>query len=166
MQIFLILALLIAILAVIFAVQNVAVVSISFFAWHLDLSLAVALLVALAAGALIAILVAVPGRIKNSWNNTSQRKKFSGLEAERDNLKARVDAIAADRDQYIQKLDEAKSEIADLEERLASFSAALDEAQQNSPASTPPEVVPPAQIPPQPANDPLTEAKKRFPFLK
>lgn len=166
MQIFLILALLIAILAVIFAVQNVAIVSISFFAWHLDVSLAVALLVALAAGALIAILVAIPGRVKNSWNNTSQRKKFSTLEAERDSLKAKVDAVAADRDQYIQKLEEAKSEIADLEERLASFSAALDEAQQNSPASAPPEVVPPAQIPSEPAKDPLTEAKKRFPFLK
>lgn len=166
MQIFLILALLIAILAVIFAVQNVAIVSISFFAWHLDVSLAVALLVALAAGALIAILVAIPGRVKNSWNNTSQRKKFSTLEAERDSLKAKVDAVAADRDQYIQKLEEAKSEIADLEERLASFSAALDEAQQNSPASAPPEVVPPAQIPPESAKDPLTEAKKRFPFLK
>lgn len=166
MQIFLILALLIAILAVIFAVQNVAVVSIGFFAWHLDVSLAVALLVALAAGALIAILVAIPGRVKNSWNKSAQRKKFSSLEAERDSLKAKVAEAASERDQYIQKLGEAKSEIADLEERLASFSAALDEAQQNSPASTPPEVVPPAQNPPEPANDPLTEAKKRFPFLK
>ena len=166
MQIFLILALLIAIIAVIFAVQNVAVVSISFFAWHLDVSLAVALLLALAAGALIAILVAIPGRVKNSWNNTAQRKKFSSLEAERDSLKAKVDAVALDRDQYIQKLDEAKREIADLEMRLASFSAALDDAQQNSLASVTPEVVPPAQIPPDPANDALPETKKRFPFLK
>ena len=53
MQIFLVLGLVIAILAVVFAVQNVAVVAISFFTWKVDLSLAVALLLALAAGVLV-----------------------------------------------------------------------------------------------------------------
>lgn len=130
MQIFLILALLIALVAVIFAIQNVAVVSISFFAWHVQVSLAVALLAALGAGVLISILVSIPGMVKRGWNSASNKKKFSSLEGERNLLNAKVDEITSDRDRYITKLADSEKEIADLEERLASFSAALDEAEE------------------------------------
>jgi uncharacterized integral membrane protein len=137
MQIFLIFALIIALLAVIFAIQNVAIVSISFFAWHIQGSLAVVLLVALGAGVLISILVSIPGIVKRGWNSASSKKKFSSLETERDQLKSKVAEISADRDRYLKKVEESEKEIADLEERLASFSAALVEAEEKIKFSTP-----------------------------
>lgn len=127
MQIFLVLALLVAILAVVFAVQNVALVSISFFAWNIQVSLAVALLAALGAGVLISILVSIPGRVKGSWNSVSKKKKYSSLEAERTSLQAKVNELTSERDRYIQQLEDSKNEIAKLEEELASLSAALQE---------------------------------------
>ncbi|GAP12748.1 hypothetical protein LARV_00484 [Longilinea arvoryzae] len=157
MQIFLILALLIAILAVIFAVQNVAVVSISFFAWHIQVSLAVALLLALGAGVLISVLVSIPGMVRRGWNNASSKKKFSSLEVERDNLKRKADEAASVREQALKKLEESEKEISDLEERLASFSAALDEAQERL-NSTPPSGALPPQTPP-PSASPATPAE-------
>ncbi len=148
MQIFLILALLVAILAVIFAVQNVAVVAVSFFAWHIQIPLAVALLAALGVGVLITILLSLPGKVKGRWNSASNRKKYSNLEAERDALKAKIDQMAADRDRAIQKLDDSEKEIADLEERLASFSAALEEAEDRLAAAAPATAIPPLVTPP------------------
>ncbi|HEY3311809.1 MAG TPA: lipopolysaccharide assembly protein LapA domain-containing protein [Anaerolineales bacterium] len=130
MQIFLILALLVAILAVIFAVQNIAVVSISFFAWHIQVSLAIALLVALGAGVLISLLVSIPGKVKGSLNSASHKKKFSNLEVEHESLKMKVDEVATDRDLYKNKFEASQKEISDLEDQLASLSAALQEAEQ------------------------------------
>lgn len=151
MQIYLILALLIAILAVVFAIQNVAVVSISFFAWHIQVSLAIALLVALGAGVLITILVSIPGKVKGSWNSASSKKRFASLEAERDSLKSKVEEVASDRDRYIKKVGESDTEISKLEEQLASISAALQEAEEKIGMQTPStamttEVTPPAEI--------------------
>lgn len=152
MQIFLILALLISILAVIFAVQNVAVVTISFFAWSAQVSLAVALLLALAAGVLITVLLSIPGRIKGSWNSAAGRKKYSALETERDNLKAKMEELLFDRDHYIKKLEASQQEISGLEEELASISAALQDAEKPAP-TRPPEALPPPQ-------DPAVEGEK------
>lgn len=129
MQIFLILAVLLAIIAVIFAVQNVTVVSISFFVWSIDVSLAVALLIALGAGVLIALLLSIPGKIKDSLNSATSKKKYANLETERGKLQAKVDGVTAERDRYLKKLEEADQEIAGLEEQLASLSAALQEAE-------------------------------------
>ena len=158
MQIFLILALLVAILAVIFAVQNVAVVSISFFAWQTHVSLAIALLVALGTGVLITILLSLPGKVKGSWNSASNKKRFSSLEAERDSLKLKVDEVSADRDRYIKKVEESDQEISKLEEELASLSAALQEAEEKiglmtPPAPLSPEVAPPAEITTKPVDN-------------
>jgi len=79
MQIFLILALLIAILAVIFAVQNITAVTITFFSWSIHTSLAVALLSALGVGVLITILLSIPGRLKGTWNSASQNANIQPL---------------------------------------------------------------------------------------
>ena len=132
MQIFLILALIIAILAVIFAVQNVTVVTITFFACTIHTSLAVALLVALGAGVLLTLLLSVPGMFKNGWNSVSQKKKMSSLEVERDKYKAKIDEANAERDKYLKKLEEKEKEISDLEEQLASLSAALNDQQEGT----------------------------------
>ena len=123
MQIFLIVALLIAIVAVVFAVYNTALVTITFFAWHFQTSLAVALLAALGAGVLIAILFSVPGWIKNGMSSVSQKKKFSGIQSERDNLKQKYDALLKELDGVKAKLTASENEVSNLEEQLASVSA-------------------------------------------
>ena len=155
MTVFLILALIIAILAVIFAVQNVTMVTISFFAWNIHTSLAVALLIALGAGVLITLLVSVPGRIKGGWNSVSQKKKFSTLEAERDLYKGKVAEATAERDRYLKKLEASEDEVTKLEEQLASVSGAL-QAQSETPSAeeTQPTPVPEEIIPPQPPIEP------------
>ena len=83
MQYLLILGLLIAVLAVIFAAQNMAAVTITVFAWHVETRLAVALMIALIAGALIAVLISLPGSIKNSIALSGARKKLTQTESER-----------------------------------------------------------------------------------
>lgn len=132
MYIFLILALIIAILAVIFAVQNVAVVTIAFFSWNIQTSLAVALLVALGAGVLITLLLSIPRLIKGKWNSVTRKKAFSSLESERDSLKQKFESMTAERDQVQQKLVASEKEIANLEEQLASISASLQDNTESS----------------------------------
>lgn len=155
MTVFLILALLIAILAVIFAVQNVTMVTISFFAWNINTSLAVALLIALGAGVLITLLVSVPGRIKGGWNGVSQKKKFSTLEGERDLYKGKVAEAAAERDRYLKKLESSESEVSKLEEQLASVSGAL-QAKEEAPSAhvTQPTLASKDVVPPEPPIEP------------
>ena len=129
MQIFLIVALLIAIVAVVFAVYNTALVTITFFAWHFQTSLAVALLAALGAGVLIAILFSVPGWIKNGMSSVSQKKKYSGIQSERDALKQKYDALVKELDNIKAKLAASDAEVSTLEEQLASVSALVPAAQ-------------------------------------
>ena len=81
MQAILIIALLIAILAVIFALQNAVPVSVTFLAWKTEGSLVLVLLVALAVGAVVGLLVSLPGRIRAAWTSNSLKKKLAELEA-------------------------------------------------------------------------------------
>lgn len=80
MSILLILALLIAIIAVVFALQNTAAVTVSFFVWQFDQSLALVLLLTVALGVLIGIFTVLPGALRSKWRLKSQRKKMDGLE--------------------------------------------------------------------------------------
>lgn len=132
MAFFLVLALLLVVVAVIFAVQNTALVTIAFFSWNIETSLAIALLAALGAGILIVLLLSVPGRVKSGWNSVSQKKKFSSLEAERDSLKQTVETTLAERDDFKVKLGESEKEISKLEEQLASISAMVPEREETS----------------------------------
>lgn len=130
MQVFLILALVIAIVAVLFALQNVTVVTISFFIWNAQVSLAVALLIALGLGVIISALVSIPERVKSGWKSSRKNKSMSNLELELENQKTRIDQITAERDGYINKLHASEKEVADLELKLASFAGALQEAEE------------------------------------
>jgi cell division protein FtsB len=98
-------------------------VTISFFAWKIDTSLAVALLVALGVGVLIAILFSLPGWVKSRVSKASQRKKFSSLEAERNSYQQKIHAITDERDKYVEKLTASEKEISTLEDQLAGISA-------------------------------------------
>jgi uncharacterized integral membrane protein len=81
MQIFLFIALVISALAVIFALQNSASVEVTFLTWQFNSSLALVLLIALAAGALISVLFSLPSNLKTRWTIRQQRKKLGELEA-------------------------------------------------------------------------------------
>jgi len=88
--VYLIMALVIAIIAVIFALQNTITTTISFLAWEVTGSLSLVLLVTLAIGVLIGLLVLAPSTIKNPLAASGHRKRIGSLEKELDEHKARV----------------------------------------------------------------------------
>jgi uncharacterized integral membrane protein len=95
MQLFLILGIVFAIGAVSFALQNGAPVTVYFALWRYDSSLAVVLLIALAAGALIAGLVSTPSVLKGQWAVARLRRQVTGLEDDRASLERRVRELEA-----------------------------------------------------------------------
>jgi len=80
MQIFLFLALLIAFALVLFAVQNSALVTVNFLAFHFQGSLAFILVVVFASGVLTGILMSVPSFWRKSSALREQRRKIKQLE--------------------------------------------------------------------------------------
>ncbi|MEO8358171.1 MAG: LapA family protein, partial [Chloroflexota bacterium] len=88
--VYLIVALVIAVIAVIFALQNTITITVSFLAWEVTGSLSLVLLVTLAIGALIGLLVLAPSAIKNTFAVSSNRKRIGALEKELDEHKAKV----------------------------------------------------------------------------
>ena len=81
-SVFLILALLIAVIAVIFALQNTTQVTIAFLIWQFDQSLALVLLLSLAIGVVIGLLTISPTVIKGKLAASNQKKKIDSLEKE------------------------------------------------------------------------------------
>jgi len=88
--VYLIMALIIAILAVIFALQNTMTITISFLAWEVTGSLSLVLLITLAIGVVIGLLVLSPSAIKNSLAVSSNRKRIVSLEKDLDDHKAKI----------------------------------------------------------------------------
>ena len=86
----LILALAFAIVAVIFALQNPMMVTVSLFGYPVVGSLALFILIAVGFGIIIGVLVMTPGRIKSSLANVRSRKKIGSLEASLDEHKAKL----------------------------------------------------------------------------
>ncbi len=80
MQIFLILSLLIAVALVLFAVQNSAVVTVSFLSFHYIGSLALVLAVVFVLGLLSGILISVPSLLKRSSALREQKRRVRQLE--------------------------------------------------------------------------------------
>lgn len=76
----LVLGLLIALIAVIFAVQNPAMTTVSFFTLEFSQPLAIILLVSFGLGILMFALVSVPGYIKRRTTIAGQKKEISRLE--------------------------------------------------------------------------------------
>ncbi len=114
MQIFIIVALVIAGMAIVFALQNITAVTVTFLFWNLQGSLALVLLLSVGVGVLISLLVSLPGLIRGKWGAAGQKKKLASLETENSANK--------------QRADEAEKEIKILEEQLASLSAALEQS--------------------------------------
>jgi uncharacterized integral membrane protein len=88
--VYLIFALLISVVAVVFALQNTMVITISFLAWKVTGSLSLVLLVTLAIGAVIGLLVLAPSTIKHTLAASGHRKRIGALEKELDEHKIKV----------------------------------------------------------------------------
>ena len=69
-----------AILAVLFAFQNAAVVTINFGVWQLEQSLAFVLIATLGLGIIISILLSLPTILKRGWQNSQQKHKILELQ--------------------------------------------------------------------------------------
>ena len=80
MQILLIFSLIIAILAVGFAVQNAGQVSLHFAVWQTKIPLAFALLGAMVVGAVVSLLVSTPSLTRARLNLRKQKKRLADLE--------------------------------------------------------------------------------------
>ena len=93
MQVFLFVALVVALVAVMFALQNVVPVSVAFMTWTFEGSLALVLFVALLAGALVSVLASVPAFVKGKWAAASLRRRIAALEAELEDTRRRLDAV-------------------------------------------------------------------------
>jgi uncharacterized integral membrane protein len=91
MQIFLFLALIIAVLAVFFALQNSDPVTVKFAVWEFNSSLAFVLLLALLAGALISFLFSLPSNLRARWTIRQQRKKLNDNEASLAQVRAKLE---------------------------------------------------------------------------
>jgi uncharacterized integral membrane protein len=75
-----ILAVIFAILAVLFASQNTAVVTLSFYGYRLEGSLASIILFSVGFGLIIGVLIMTPGAIKRGLELRSRRRRMGGLE--------------------------------------------------------------------------------------
>lgn len=80
MQLMLILGIVFAIGAVVFALQNNVAIVVSFAVWQFEGSQALVLLLTLGAGALIAGLVSSPMVIRRQWEAARMRRQISDLE--------------------------------------------------------------------------------------
>ena len=74
--------LIMAILAVLFAFQNAAVVTINFGVWQVEQSLAIILISTLGLGIIISILLSLPTILKRGWQNSRQKNKIAQLQTQ------------------------------------------------------------------------------------
>jgi putative membrane protein len=89
----LILALIIAIVAVFFALENPTMVTISFFGYAVEGSVALFILISMGIGLLLGLLFMLPGRIRSGLSNARNRKKIGSLEASLDEEKIKRTAM-------------------------------------------------------------------------
>jgi putative membrane protein len=115
----LVLALILALIVTIFAVQNNKPENITFLAWSIEGSLALILMITFVLGIIIGLLVSTPAWIRRVRQSADFKKKFRGLEKELE--EARLAAVKPAMDQPAQgsvvvtpDVDEAEREL-DLE---------------------------------------------------
>ncbi len=82
MIILFVLGLLLGGVAVIFALQNVTVITVTFLYWQLTGSLALVLISAILSGIIFTLLLLLPGSIGNYFKNRGLKKEIENLEEE------------------------------------------------------------------------------------
>jgi putative membrane protein len=75
MNISLVFSLLVALVAVVFAVQNAQPVRVTVFSWYFESYLVVILLLSFAAGVLAALLASIPGRVRKNSELREYRRR-------------------------------------------------------------------------------------------
>lgn len=90
MQLGLIVGILFAIVAALFAMQNIVPVVVSLGFWSFEGSLALVLLMTLGLGALIAGLVSSPAMIRRQWNTSKLARQVADLERKQADLERRL----------------------------------------------------------------------------
>ena len=91
MLLFLIIAALtIAIIAVVFALQNADIILVTFLIWKLEGSLALILLLTFATGVIVSLLILLPRIIKGSLTVSNQKKKIKEFKIKLEEKKEEV----------------------------------------------------------------------------
>ncbi len=80
MILLLIMSLLIAVLAIVFAVQNAAPVTVTFLLWQFKGSLALILLLTFVLGVIVALLAVLPGIVRRSSEIAGYKKKLAEVQ--------------------------------------------------------------------------------------
>lgn len=124
MQIMLVFSLIIAFLAIVFAIQNTVVTPIRFMIWESEGSLALILFIALVAGALISYLATAPGLVRRRMTISSQKKQIAEVEgklaasqAELAQAQEQLQAIEAEKE--VEKVSQSEEQPPDSEEEQA-----------------------------------------------
>ncbi|NIM93286.1 MAG: DUF1049 domain-containing protein [Anaerolineales bacterium] len=95
MRIYLILALILAILVTIFAVQNNEVIDITFLAWTVQGSLALVLMITFALGIGIGLLISSPSAVRSRLQMRDLNKKLQSMEKELQEKNVELEAARA-----------------------------------------------------------------------
>ncbi len=94
----------IVVLAIVFALQNSAAVTVMFVAWRFESSLALVLAVTFVLGALLAALLSTTASVRKSWKLSKQEHKGGELEKR----VAELEQLVAARDRRIAELEPRK----------------------------------------------------------
>lgn len=93
--VYLLIVLAVAILAMIFALQNSIQIVISFFSWSASGSLSLVLILTLSIGILLGVLIMAPSAFKRSMQFSGLKRKFSRLEKEKTRLNEKMEESAS-----------------------------------------------------------------------
>lgn len=96
----------IVVLAIVFALQNSAPVTVMFVVWRFESSLALVLAVTFVLGALLAALLSTTASVRKSWKLSKQEHKGSELEKRVTEL----EQLVAAKDRRIAELDTRKDQ--------------------------------------------------------
>lgn len=88
MIISLILGFLLGVAALLFALQNTAVVSLTFLGWQFESSLALLILIAFAVGIIVSLLISIPSAVKDGFRLMSLKKENKRLAEELNAVRA------------------------------------------------------------------------------
>ncbi|MFL7811121.1 MAG: lipopolysaccharide assembly LapA domain-containing protein [Anaerolineae bacterium] len=91
---FLIVALLLAVFALIFALQNTNSVMLTYLVWHFQGSLALVVVVSLAAGVVITLLALIPTFIRGRLRVASHRRRESQLQDQLNEHRRQLDELS------------------------------------------------------------------------
>ena len=106
MSLRMIFSLAIVVLAIVFALQNSAPVTVMFAVWRFESSLALVLVVTFVLGALLAALLTTTASVRKSWKLSQQERKGSEL----DKRVAELEQLVAAKDRRIAELEPRKDQ--------------------------------------------------------